>query len=256
MRTIRSFTKKPLTILVLLIAFLNLSCNKDDAVTQNEINKKYNGEEMIRGLFFFQNEISDDVSFLKDFKSQLFNSNQRDKVLNELKDISDVSINYIKSHNPEFISEFENAMYSSNYYLIQQKLDECAILIGNSLALSDKYSDAFQFAQELQDSPKFMKFISSTDLSTIEGQTKLNEFLNENPEFQYDENGLKVAIPIFVGAVAVVYVAAGAVSIAVALYSVVTKAAYWDPIGFGRSAEETLNKEIIVSELGNYFSSN
>lgn len=257
MRIIRSFTKNPLTIAILLIAFLNLSCNQDDMIesyTDNSLNEKYSGEDIMKGLFFFQNNISDDVSFLHDFKNQLYNLRDSKEIDVELKNFSEVATNYINTYRPSFFNEFQSAMYSDNYYLIKNKLDECAIMIGNSLAMSDKYSDAFQFA-ELKNSPEFMEFISSVDLTTIEGQQQLNGFLNANPEFRYDENGQKVAIPIFAGAVAVVYVAVAAVSIAAALYSVVTKAAYWDPFGQSVGKNE-LSKEIIVKELSNYFLNN
>lgn len=248
MKKFRKFSENPIVIILVLLNFMLVSCNRD---SNFETRKIYTGEELMKGLFFFQNDISDNISFIRDFKQQIYHQENKESVNQELNDLSNNAINYINNYNPRFFNEFQKAMYSKNFYLMQTKLDECVLLIGNSMAMSEKYSKAFKFAQEVQKSPEFMKFIEDTDLTSTEGQQKLNNFLKENPEYKFDEDGQQIGVPIFVGPAAIAYVFVGAVSIAIAAYSVITKAAYWDPTKKD-SGENKLNREVLVKELNEY----
>lgn len=60
MKTIRSITKNPLTIAVLLLSFLNLSCNQDDFVesyADHSLSDKYSGEEFLEILYYLRIKI-------------------------------------------------------------------------------------------------------------------------------------------------------------------------------------------------------
>ena len=149
-------------------------------------------------------------------------------------------------------------MYSGNYYEINKKMTECVQLLVEALQSSDKYSNALQFANRVKNNTDLKDFITNTDLSTKEGKEKLNKFLTENPDLQYSGNNLKVTVPIFWGAAAVVYVAAAVVSIAAVLYSVYYKAAYWslEEFSANKLSENSITKEVAIREIANNFKSN
>ncbi len=249
MKKIRQISNNPIVIVLILINFIFVSCNNDDLMI-SETKVKYSGEELMKGLFFFQNDISSNVNFLRDYKQQIYSLGEKEEVNAELKNLSEVATNYINTYKPEFFKELQRAMYSGNFYLIEAKLDECVLLINNSMAMSEKYSKAFEYAEKLKNSPKFMEFIQTVDLTSAEGQQKLNDFLSRNPEYEFDENGQGIAAPIFVGPAVIAYAFVGAVSIAVAAYSVVTKAAYWDPTK--KLKDSDLDKEVIIKEISEY----
>ncbi|MCD9617428.1 hypothetical protein [Chryseobacterium gleum] len=273
MKKFRRIAQNPFAISLVLFNFIFVSCNRDEIVenqaeqqlqqkgiiTKNLVSKQSQktGEEIIRGIFFFQNEISDDIPFLYKFKQDIQKRSNYFQTESSLKEISDVTIDYIKINNPEFLNDLQKAFYSNNLFEIDQKLDECVTILTKALESSDKYSEAIQFGYKIQNDEKLKKFIEGVDLSTTQGQTQLESFLNQNPEYKMMQEGsVNAAIPIFVGAAAVAYAVAAVVSIAAVLYSVYYKAAYWPKKGL--SFEEvyqgdTLTREYVIAELANYF---
>ncbi len=255
MKKIREIAQNPILIGLLLFNFVFVSCNRDeiikDQIEQN-ISRK-SGEEIVKGLFFFQNDISDKIEFISDFKENIKSNKNYYQTIEELKSMSEFSIKYIKKNNPNFLKSFQNAMYSGNYYDINNKMNECVKLLSESLQNSSKYSNSIKYVNKIKDNVKFQKFIKETDLSSNEGKEKLSRFINENPDLQYTGND--VGVPIVWGAVAIVYVAVLAVSMAAALYSVYVKAAYWslESNPFQNSSENSITKEFAVKEIANYF---
>lgn len=273
MKKIRRISENPIAISLVLFNFIFVSCNQDEFVEnsgQEQLHKKETitksstnrqgiktGEEIIRGIFFFQNEISDEVGFLHDFKQDIQKHSNYYETEKSMKEMSDVTIDYIKANNPEFLNELQRAFYSNNLYEIDKKLDECVDLLTKALESSDKYSKAIEFGYKVQNDEKLKTFISSVDLSTEAGQSQLSTFLNENPEYKImADNSVNAAIPIFVGAAAVAYAVAAVVSIAAVLYSVYYKAAYWPKKGLSFEEmykQNTLTREYVIAELTNYF---
>ncbi|ASE63003.1 antimicrobial peptide, SdpC family [Chryseobacterium indologenes] len=272
MKKIRKISENPIAIAFILFNFIFVSCNRDEIVenrSQQQLQpkeivgknfykrSKKTGEEILRGIFFFQNEISDNVGFLRDFKQDIQKHNDYIQTEKSLNDMSDVTIQYIKGTNPEFLNELQKVFYSNNLFEINQKLDESVNLLTKALESSNKYSNAIQFGYKVQSDEKLRGFISSVDLSTKEGQSQLKSFLTQNPEYKImQDSSVDAALPIFVGAAAVAYAVAAVVSIAAVLYSVYYKAAYWSKkrVSFEEMYKEnTLTREYVIAELANYF---
>lgn len=264
MKQIRKSARK--IALVMSSALLFVSCSQyDDATTPNEksnsgitqrIGDKYTGEQIIKGLFFFQNDISDNIAFLSEFKKSLKKQNNYYQSLDELNKMSVVSIDYIKKNNPAFLDEFQNAIYSNNYFEINKKMNEAVLLMTTALKVSTKYSDAIKFAEGIQNNPELKQFVTSIDLSTEEGKAKLNTYLEDHPELQYTGDKQNAAIPIFVAAAAVAYVAVAVVSMAAVMYSVYYKVAYWDKQNLTDLSETSITREVAIADISNYFQKN
>lgn len=255
MRTIRNFTKNPLTIAVLLLAFLNLSCNQDDFVesyVDNSISNKYSGEEIFKGVFFFQNDnIVSNISFLSDYSDRIMSLEQNSEIEKSLKEMSQISVNYINNNYPNFFQELQTAVYSNNLYEIESMFNKSVMILEQSLLSDSKYHDAMKLGKVVSEDTQLISEIQKLDLSTDVGVLELRNILASSDYGDPENAGDAV---FFAGVLAVAYIAAAAVSFVVAAYSVVTKAAYWDPTSNAKN--NTVNQEMAISEISGYFNNN
>ena len=77
MKTIRKHLKIISTLMTMCVLFI--SCEKYDSISEINTNEDlnfgktstYSGEEIFKGLFFMDNEISDGISQIEDIKSKI-----------------------------------------------------------------------------------------------------------------------------------------------------------------------------------------
>ncbi len=248
------------------ITMLLFSCSQYEDINGNEeksnlyarTGKNYTGEEIFRGLFFFQNDIADGIPHLKNIKQALDEVGETKLSMEEL---SNISVNYIKNNYPNFFNDLKKKLESGNLYEISDILDFSGKLIEQSALTSEKYQSAFLFGIDIKTNENLRNQINSLDLSTQAGVDELNQIITDYLDgLGYQTNSLIWAFA------AAVYFVVGAVSIAVAAYSVYYKVAYWGPrvksTGISKNLFKAGNntisveREIFISELGNYFSNN
>lgn len=250
--------RKQLKPISLFMAFLVLfiSCEQyDDSPVESKL--KYSGEEIFKGLFLYQdNEISENISFLSDYSGKINSFGENSEIKQLLKEMSEISATYIKVKYPNFFQELEAAIYSDNLFEIQDKLNKSVVIIEQSLLSHDKYRDGMKLGKIVSEDVDLMTEIQKLDLSTNEGISKLGDLLRN-----FSNDSLKFShrsAVFFAAVVAVAYIAVVAVSFVVAAYSVVTKAAYWDPTDDddGDGGEQSIMMEMTVVEISNYFNAN
>jgi hypothetical protein len=253
MKKIRKFVQNPVFIFLLLLNFIYVNANRNKMIEEQvKVNQK-SGEEIFKGLFFLQNDISDKVESLKNIKVQIENSNNSRQTLQNLKDMSSESVNFIKVKYPHFFGNLQKAMYSGNLYEIDKYLKESVILVEQSGLASDKYSGLFTFSSAIKNNETLKSQIINLDLSNSKDSQTLKDILND---YAVKENITQLCT--LAGAFCVFYAIAAAVSIAVAAYSVVTKMAYWDPTSdtmemSSLEPSKQLSKDILVGQLDSYF---
>jgi hypothetical protein len=244
MKITRKIAQNPfMAIFMSGLILFTTSCTKDTLNPTSAGNSKYadySGEDIFKGLFFFQNELSNDVSHVKEIKSEMNDlvlngdvkltaekSNLTEKDINtSIKEMSDITISYISKNYPTFFDEFEQVMKSGNFYEMERVMDLSSQLIDQSLLSSEKYQAASIINKEMGKDPELKEQILALDLTKKEDTKKLEILLNSVEGLKGEVHQKAAA---FVTVLAVAYVAVGAVSFVVAAYSVVTKAAYWDP---------------------------
>ena len=242
------------------ITLLFFSCSQyDDISSQNiEASTEFSGEEIFKGLFFFQNDIANNISDLKEIKSKIESLDDSNKIASSLSDLSNISISYIKENYPKFFDDLKITMNSGNLYEIEKKMNLSAKIIEQSMLTSEKYSKIFAINNAVEKNPELLQRITELDLTKEKDLSQLKQIIRDN---QIDIGDVESTLVFFAAALAVFYVGAIAVSIAAVLYSVVTKAAYWDPteklaesqkIAF--SEESTISRELMIAEIGKYFS--
>ncbi len=258
----------------LIICFLFFSCAKDSAMvdSKNKKEAKYSGKDIFNGLFFFQNEISSNITFLKQYNSKIDELKSNTEVRKELKNISDITTKYIDEKYPTFFSNLQNKIYSGDLYEINKQLNLSAQLIEQALLSNDKYANSVRLGLAIGKDEVLLKKAQALDLSTSNGQKEFKLLAASSPNKTVDT---KKAM-FFAAAVAVAYLGAAVVSIAVAAYSVVTKVAYWDPTQvapevtvepgtlepepfvdnpdpLGSGAEVSITKGQAITEINSYF---
>lgn len=261
--------------LIIGLNFIFFGCSQNDEITSSKNNSnlditsdivkrngvKYTGEEIIQGLFFFSNGISDGIPQLAQIKSKITYPNSYSQVSNSMNELSEISINFIKLHYPTFLNELQTTMYSGNLYEIGNVLEKAAIYIEQAGLSTEKYQSAFLAGKKIADDEILSTQISQLDLSTPEGMNQLNTLMSGVNGTKIDSSNRCVA---FAGAAAVFYVAVAAVSIAVAAYSVYFKVAYWGPRVKSGTTIHPLNiytsnggvdieRDIFISQIGQFF---
>lgn len=261
MKTIKKHLKKFSIIMGLSLLFV--SCSQyEEANTPNQNTnssllqrngKTYTGVEMFKGIYFLQNDIADNISQLKSIKEMLINE-QSNSIGSSLKELSEISVEFINTNYPNFFNDFKAKLESGNLYEIDIIIDYGAKLIEQSALSSEKYKGAFLFNEKIKSDAQLRSQIENLDLSTQQGLDELNEIIIDNT----DGGNMNNLVP----SLAFFYVGAVAISIAAVLYSVYYKVAYWGPRAErGRSLNVNGNvvnieRETYIAEVGSYFSSN
>lgn len=246
MKTIRSFTKSPLTIAVLLIAFLNLSCNQDDFVesyVDNSVSDKYSGEELFRNIVLLENkEIVSKIPQYEDIVDLLSNiSTDQEK---ELKEFNDEIVINIKSFDETFFEEFEKMIYSKDVQKIESALELAGEKVLVGLSLSKKYNSAYTEVE---------KILNKVEKNPNITQEEMETFLKDTFEFDdipQSEEAIALALVL---AIAIVALLAAAVTHAVAAAFVLVVAAAGVKDIIAAKQKTDLSQELIVMSIYNNF---
>ena len=258
MKLIRKHARK--IALMFSLSFLFVSCSQNEANETSSIKtdsglykrdgEKYSGEQIFRGLFFFQNDIADKIPQLSQIKSDMANNSNSNTITTSLNELSNISVEFIKNKYPNYFNELEEKIYSGNLYEISNELNYSSKLIEQSALSSDKYHSAFLFGKELQINENLQQQVSNLDLTTPNGIQTLNQLILDNTGTP--ENNI-FGVTIF-------YVIAAVVSIAAVLYSVYVKVAYWDlktsNVYNSDGVEVKIEREILINEIGTLFNPN
>ena len=140
-----------------LILFTSCEQYENDTLTTSPENSiaKFSGEDLFKGLFFFQNDISKNISYLNNVKLEIEKlKNERNKISTSLKELSDISINYINEKYPDFFDELQQTMYSGNLYDIEKGLNKSVKLIEQAILSSNKFSKSFIVGQKIYNKPE------------------------------------------------------------------------------------------------------
>ena len=253
MTKFRQLSQNPLVILFLLFNFIYVNANRTEIVVE-QIKSKHlqkSGEEIFKGLFFLQNDITENIESLKNLKTQIENSKNGEQSLTHLTNLSNESTAYIKEKYPEFFDKLQKAMYSGNLYEIDNYMKQSVILVEQAGLASDKYSGLFTFSNIIKNNEQLKNQIVKLDLSNPHDSQVLKDILKE---YSMKKNFTQMCA--VAGAFCVFYAIAAAVSIAVAAYSVVTKMAYIDILDYANiEPSKQLNKDLLVNQIDDYFRS-
>jgi SdpC family antimicrobial peptide len=267
MKKIRKYTVKYHFCTVIAMAFMFFSCSQNDNSTpinsQTTSGVKYSGEEILKGLFFFNNKISDGIPQLAELKSQIRNTDNFAEVSKSMDELSEISVNFINAKYPTFFKELETKVYSGNLYEISSVLDQAAKYIEQAGLSSVKFQAAFMMGKKINEDPNLKEQISKLDLSTSEGMNQLKLITEKISGNHKTYRG--GTCTFFAAALAVAYVGVIAVSIAVGAYSVYLKVAYWGPVMkiedpkyvtvfLNEDGTETdISREVLISQTGTFF---
>lgn len=120
-------------IAVCLSAFLIIisGCNKEDLKSTDQkytlksaTNTSYTGEDMFKGIFFFEGDLAYKIDFLKNFKqsweSNISSIDYTEKV--KFQNFTDKTVSEIKKVDPYFFEYFEYNMKSGNPLMVKEAL--------------------------------------------------------------------------------------------------------------------------------------
>lgn len=243
MKTIRNFTKNPLSIAFLLLAFLNLSCNQDDFVEVYE--DKYSGEELFRNIVLLENrDIVNKIPQYEEIMNLLSTiSIDQEK---ERKQFNDEIVLNIKSFDETFFQEFEKMIYSKDVQKIESALELAGdkVLIG--LSLSKKYNSSYVEVENILNEVKKNPDITQEEMET---------FLKDSFEFDdipQSEDAIAIALVLAVTIVAAILLAAVVThAVAAAMVLVVAAVAVKNVIVVKQDTQ--LSQELLVMSIYNNF---
>lgn len=271
MKTIRNFTKNPLTIAVLLLAFLNLSCNQDDFVENQaqsnssdnlfaKSNTDYSGEEIFKGVFFFQGEIPKNIDAFQDILINMNNRQDSKEIEKELNSLADEIITYINDNDPVYFDKLKEVIKSNDYFSVQEYMNYTGVLIEQAIILNEKYGGQYLGYKQLFESEKFANELENIDFTNPESEQAYKNLLKKYGVTPPDSTNAEECT--VAAGVCVAYAVAVAASIAVAAASaagyvqVVVKTKYWfwdagtDP--YGKTDSNDLINQQIIAQLCNY----
>lgn len=248
MKTISSFSKKPLTIAVLLLAFLNLSCNQDDFVesyVDNSLSNKYSGEELFRNIVLLENK--DIVNKIPQYGEiiDLLSTMSTDQE-EELKEFNDEIVANIKSFDGTFFQEFQKMIYSKDIQKIESALELAGDKVLVGLSLSEKYNSAYAEVEKILNEVE-----KNPDISQEEMETVLKDTF-EFEDIPQSEEAAALALVLAVTIVAAVLLAAAVThAVAAAMVLVFAAAAVKNVITVKQG--EQLSQELVVMSIYHNF---
>jgi SdpC family antimicrobial peptide len=234
----------------------NAGITSEAAINAKSLNLKYSGQEIFEGLFFFQNDLALQVSQLKEVATKMEETRiQNPETATYISGLAASTSEYINSNYPTFFEDFKAAMYSGDYYRIDQAIKQAGRLIEQAILTSEEYSSLYALGKEIGKDPELIAEIQSLDMTDKEDAEKLEALLANVKGFdEVDSKAVGVA-----AVVAAVYLVAGAVNTVVAAYyliaaaAVVTKLALWDVFKLGSPEDSELADEMLVAEIGSLF---
>ena len=123
MKTIRSFTKNPLTILVMVIAFLNISCNQDEfAEIQME---NVSGDELFKSIIFADGMVTKNLPSLTNYSPEKMNFSENE--IESYRIHQENLINHLKSLDPNYMINFKESILSKDFKIVSNELEKVKI---------------------------------------------------------------------------------------------------------------------------------
>jgi hypothetical protein len=211
------------------------------------------GEELYKGIYFLQQDFTDEIPSLASLKSQMATmipNGQTAQYSAVMAVVSQEVTDFISTNYPTFFSEFKAALTSGDLYQMREYLASGANKLMEA-GTSGSYGALFE-NQAIISSPEFYDYLSSLDLNTTEGQTQLQNYLGS---IGYTGGGGGTEICCLPGTlVCVVYIAVLAHSYVAVTVTAVALAIAWVEIGvFDVSyAGNAPNIEQLCSELEYY----
>jgi hypothetical protein len=143
--------------------------------------RSYSGEELFRGIFFFQGIVSEKVAMYSQITSLLKNADA--KVLAARNEIANDIFNDCQKLYPEYLVELENSVKTKNFYAIEQCLYKGNKILEILILQNPKYSEQIKFAKAK---------VESLDLKNydLENQESRNKFLQDLNKSYQSDNGL------------------------------------------------------------------
>ena len=229
-----------------VILFASCSQYDDSSEIKSTIinDENLSGEDIFKGLFFFQNEsFNNNISYLNEINSTYISNSK--ETLENLKKISDISINYIKETNPHFFDELKSSIYSKNLYDIETIMGKSAVLVEESLLNSKEYSKIMLSSSLLKHNKSTMKKLNNLD---PENEFDMVEIQKIADDYLADNNQESALVGIF-------YALGAVVSIGAVIYSVVNWVAYWDAFSKTEAIQDdnSLTKDEMMVDINNYF---
>jgi hypothetical protein len=253
----RNLAKKKGIILLLVLAFLNLSCNyENDSFGVNSVSYKLgnlvNEEDYFKEIILFSgtgllNKIPEYEEIVDDLNT--LNEEQ----LIELNKFRDEIVSNIKIIDSNYFEKFNNSITSKDLYVIQDEIERVGTMVMAALSISEDYSLAYAEAQTI---------VNDMLEKGIESDEELNKYLGDLEDLYQDQiddddyqtNAVAIALLL---AVAIVALLAAAVTHAVAAViaavwgGVITKTAVKDVISKSKYSKLTQEK-VIKSISKNY----
>lgn len=256
MKLLRKYA--PFTVGFMILNLLFVSCGPS-ATLDATPSAKYSGEEIFRGLFFFQNDIANNIPQLQQVALKINETRAENAEVDQyLQKVADLATDHIKAYYPTYFVELQNAMYSRDYYQIQEKLALSGKLIEQAVLTSEEYAGIYAVGQQIGQDSEMVAKIQALDLTQEADQRKLEKMLATLDDIEQVDS--KAAF--FAAVVAAVYLLAGAVNTVVAAYYVIAAAAVivelavigTDEIRNLSSGDIGLSDELLVAEISQFFS--
>lgn len=225
------------------------SCNQyDDSIVNYTQVSKHSGEEIFKGLFFFQNDIAQQIPTIKGVWDELGDLKSNNEVISSLKEMSEISVNFINKNYPHFFNKMQTTMYSGNLFEIEKLLNTSGEIIEQAALTSEKFTKAYRVGKQIGNDQELINKILKLDLNNPKDVAKFKNILSS----QNNVADINFS-PVWAVALAV-YIVVGAVSFVVAAYSFWVKVAYAERFTENSySDKKDLGREIVILEVSNYF---
>ncbi|MBK7885300.1 MAG: hypothetical protein IPJ81_17090 [Chitinophagaceae bacterium] len=238
-------------ILAVMFILSVISCGK----TLNETGEpKYTGEELFRGIFFFQGDIPSQLSSFAPIKESFDKLDAVKKI--EYDNFINKMVDKVKVLNPNYFGELSKAVDSKDNYAIDESLKIGAKLVEIVLSEMDEYKAYLNIPSNAFASIDFSKYNISRkeDLDAL--SSEMSKVIKRFSNIRDEHNVVGVAVCVVVAAVVAVAVW-DAVAVynygAVAVYyaAVYAKVRFWGSniLAAPNYDKENLNRELIVRDI-------
>lgn len=128
MKKIRKISSNPLSLAVVMVSFLCLSCNKADDILDSDApkaitlkNAQLSGKELFKSIFFVDGQATELLPVLTS-NVKIYDYLQSEEEIAEYKAFQEKVILYVDSKHPEFFGDFQQKMYSQDPVAIKETL--------------------------------------------------------------------------------------------------------------------------------------
>ena len=263
MKKIRKIATNKVFLSLIILSFLNLSCNREPL---NAPDNSMSGEEMFKEIILFSGKNLDQkIPEYSEITKQLNGMNDKQKA--EFEKYRNEIVNNINKIDPGFFDNFKSAVDSKNLYAIQNAINESGDMVLAALAISKDYNVAYEEASKILNKMHAADINTDEKLEQFQGELKIEyqktidelktNYLEKNSTSTPNDSAVAIAI-VLVLAVGVVLLLAGAVTHAVAAViaavfgGVITKVAVKDVIAQAKGDNQLKNEMIVLSIAENY----